>query len=65
MKKIVIKGTRTEVIEAMKEEGYKMEGFNDESIRAGHFYAYKKGYQGADYYTIDISAEDIYTLTQY
>lgn len=64
MEKVVIKGTKGEVIEAMKEKGYKMEGFNDVSIKAGHFYAYKEGYQGADYFTI-LESRGIYTLIQY
>ena len=64
MKKIVIKGTKTEVIETMKEEGYKMEGFNDVSINVGYFYAYKEDYQGADYFTI-CENRGVYTLTQY
>ncbi len=64
MKKIVTKGTKTEVIETMKEKGYKMEGFNDVSIEAGYFYAYKEDYQGADYFTI-CESRGVYTLIQY
>jgi len=64
MEKIVIKGTRTEVIEAMEEMGYKMEGFNGVSIEAGYFYAYKEDYQGADYFTI-CEFMGVYTLTQF
>jgi hypothetical protein len=64
MEKVVIKGTKGEVIEAMKEKGYKMEGFNDVSIEAGYFFAYKVGYQGADYFTI-FESRGLYTLIQY
>ncbi|MDR7814655.1 hypothetical protein [Lacrimispora sp.] len=64
MEKVVIKGTKTEVIEAMKEKGYKMEGFNDISTEAGYFYAYKEDYQGADYFTI-FESRGLYTLIQY
>jgi hypothetical protein len=64
MEKVVIKGTKREVIHTMKKNGYKMEGFNDASIEAGYFYAYKEGYQGADYFTINKSGRT-YTITQY
>lgn len=64
MKKIVITGTKAEVIESMENKGYQMEGFNDVSIEAGYFYAYKEDYQGADYFTISKS-RGMYTLTQY
>ncbi|WP_313182039.1 hypothetical protein [Lacrimispora sp.] len=64
MEKIVIKGAKNEVIETMKEKGYKMEGFNDASIEAGYFYAYKEDYQGADFFTICKSG-GVYTLIQY
>lgn len=64
MKKIVITGTKAEVIESMENKGYKMEGFNDVSIEAGYFYAYKENYLGADYFTISES-QGVYTLTQY
>lgn len=50
--KIVIKGTKKEVIKAMEEKGYHMEGFNEVSIKARYFYAYRPEYQGADYFTI-------------
>lgn len=60
----IIKGTKKEVIATMKENGYKMEGFNDVSIEAGYFYTYKEGYQGADYFTINKSGWK-YTITQY
>jgi hypothetical protein len=63
MKKIVITGTKAEIIESMESKGYKMEGFNDVSIAAGYFYAYKEDYQGADYFTISKSKE-VYTLTR-
>ena len=63
MEKIVIKGTKEEIIESMEEMGYHMEGFNDASIESGHFYAYKTDYQGADYYTISKS-DLVYTITQ-
>lgn len=64
MKKIVITGTKAEIIESMENKDYKMEGFNDVSISAGYFYAYKEDYQGADYFTISES-HGVYTLTQY
>ncbi|MGL6220574.1 MAG: hypothetical protein ACRC36_21185 [Lacrimispora sphenoides] len=64
MEKVVIKGTKREVIQAMQEKGYKMEGFNEASIEAGYFYAYKEDYQGADYFTIS-ARRGIYKLTQY
>ncbi|WP_312448597.1 hypothetical protein [Lacrimispora sp.] len=64
MEKVVIKGTKREVTQAMKEKGYKMEGFNDVSIEVGYFFAYKEGYQGADYFTINKSGWT-YTITQY
>lgn len=64
MEKVVIRGTKREVIQTMKEKGYKLEGFNDVSIDAGYFYAYKEGYQGADFFTIRVRKR-VYTLTQY
>lgn len=64
MEKVVIKGTKGEVIQEMKEKGYKMEGFNDVSIEAGYFYAFKEDYQGADYFTI-CEFRGVYTLTQF
>lgn len=64
MEKVVTKGTKREVINTMKEMGYKMEGFNDISIKAGYFYAYKENYQGAYYFTINKNGW-IYTITQY
>ena len=64
MEKVVIKGTKKEVIATMKEKGYKMEGFNISSIEAGYFYAYKEDYQGADYFTIS-ARRGMYKLTQY
>jgi len=64
MEKVVIKGTKREVTQAMKEKGYKMEGFNEASIEARYFFAYKEGYQGADYFTINKRGWT-YTITQY
>lgn len=64
MEKIVIKGTREEIIEAMEEKGYHMEGFNDVSIAAKYFYAYKPEYQGADYFTIKKNQSG-YIIKQY
>jgi hypothetical protein len=64
MEKIVVKGTKEEVIEAMEEKGYHMEGFNDVAIEAGYCYAYKPDYQGADYFTIKKNDEG-YILIQY
>ncbi len=64
MEKVVIKGTKREVIQTMQEKGYKMEGFNEASVEAGYFYAYKEDYQGADYFTIS-ARHGIYKLTQY
>lgn len=64
MGKTIIKGTKKEVIATMEEKGYKMEGFNDVSIEAGYFYAYKEGYQGADYFTINKSGRT-YSITLY
>lgn len=64
MGKTIINGTKKEVIATMNEKGYKMEGFNDVSIEAGYFYAYKEGYQGADYFTINKSGRT-YSITLY
>lgn len=64
MEKVVVSGTKSEVIEAMVEKGYHMEGFNDLSIATGRFYAYKVDYQGADYFTI-AESDGKYTLSQY
>lgn len=64
MEKIVIKGTREEIIEAMEEKGYHMEGFNEVSIAAKYFYAYKPEYRGADYFTIKKNPKG-YMIKQY
>jgi hypothetical protein len=64
MEKIVVKGTKEEVIKAMEEKGYHMEGFNEVSIKARYFYAYRPEYQGADYFTIKKQPYG-YIITQY
>lgn len=64
MEKIVVKGTKEEVIKAMEEKGYHMEGFNDVAIEAGYCYAYKPDYQGADFFTIK-KGQGVYTIIQY
>lgn len=64
MEKIVISGTKEELIAAMQEKGYHMEGFNEEAIAAKYFYAYKKNYKGADYFSIR-KKDGMYTIKQY
>jgi hypothetical protein len=64
MEKIVVKGTKEEVIKAMEEKGYHMEGFNEVSIKARYFYAYRPDYQGAEYFTIKKKPYG-YIITQY
>lgn len=64
MDKIVVKGTKEEVIKAMEEKGYHMEGFNEVSIKARYFYAYRPDYQGADYFTIKKKPHG-YIITRY
>jgi hypothetical protein len=64
MEKLVVKGTISEVVETMEGKGYHMEGFNEVSIKAKYFYAYKADYQGADYFSIKYKNGQ-YILTQF
>lgn len=64
MEKLVIEGTRKKVIKAMESMGYHMEGFNSESIKAKHFYAYRPEYQGAEYFDIKYKKGQ-YILTRF
>lgn len=64
MEKLVVKGTIAEVVETMEGKGYHMEGFNEVSIKAKYFYAYKADYRGADYFSIKYKNGQ-YILTQF
>lgn len=64
MEKLKVRGTKEELVEIMEGKGYHMEGFNEVSIKAKYFYAYKADYQGADYFSIKYKNGQ-YILTQY